>query len=404
MGVTVHKLRAAEARRVKHPILPDIEKHYMLVRALDVPAGIRKDANARDGEGKDLRKQVYKDVVRSLLADQGSSGTFDLKNKGIVILAQSVRKLDDDFYEVKIRDGQGIVDGGHTYEIICKAQENANIPEDQYVEIQIRTGVADDLVTEISAGLNTGIAVKNYSIANLDGKYDWIKTEIGKESYASRIAWRETDEGDYDVRDLICILEALNVIDFPNESGTHPIAAYEARERVTKKFSDDAEIHSGDLAKSTYFRLQPILRDALFLYDRIRYEFREVYNSNGLDSAGALDIVEQARGANSFDFPFAKLPEAEYRLTKGALFPIFAAFRNKVVISSKTANAEWDGGFRNVLKLWESTAAELAQQTKAAIKDYGRKPDILGKSRGHWNNVHKTVEVHLLRGLRSARG
>ncbi|WP_339744825.1 AIPR family protein [uncultured Maricaulis sp.] len=403
MGVTTHKIRAPEARRIKHPVFPEIEKHYLTVRAIDVPDGIRKDANARDGEGQDLRKQVYREVQKSLLAENSLPGIFDLKNKGIVILAESVRKVGEDVYEIRIREGQGIVDGGHTYEIICKAQAEDSIPEDQYVEIQIRTGVDDDLITEISAGLNTGIAVKHHSIANLDGKYEWIKEEVADQPYASRIAWRETDAGDYDVRDLICVLEAMNVIDFANESGIHPISAYEARERVTKKFSDDADLNELSPKHSTYQRLRPLLRDALVLYDTIRHDFREVYNRETLGNAGALDIVERARKGKSFDFPFAGLDDSEYRLTKGALYPIFAAFRNKVWINSETGLAEWDGGFDSVLELWDTTAVELVRQTKAAIKDYGRKPDVLGKSRGHWNNVHKTVEVHLLRSLHRSK-
>jgi len=399
MGTTSHKLRAVEARRVKHPVFPEIEKHYFMVRAVDVPAGIRKDANARDGEGKDLRKQVYKEVQKSLLADNSMPGIFDLKNKGIVILAETVKKVGDDLYELRIKDGQGIVDGGHTYEIICKALDTENVPEDQYVEIQVRTGVDEDLITEISAGLNTGIAVKHHSIANLDGKFSWIKEEIADETYASQIAWRETDDGDYDVRDLICVLEAMNVIEFPNDSGVHPLSAYEGRERVTKKFSKDADQHELDPENSVYRRLRPLLKDALILYDHIRYDFRRVYNEADLGNAGALDIVE-ARKGKSYEFPFAALPPSEYRLTKGALYPIFAAFRNKVWMNPDTGLAEWDGGFSSVLELWNQTAVELATQTKAAIKDYGRKPDVLGKSRGHWNNVHKTVEVHLLRAFR----
>ncbi|MBF9058771.1 hypothetical protein HKCCSP123_06200 [Rhodobacterales bacterium HKCCSP123] len=400
MGKTTHLFRAAEARRVKHPVFPEIEKHYMTVRAVDMPDGIRKDANARDGEGKDLRKQVYREVQRSLLADQSLPGTFDLKNKGIVILADSVKKVGENAYEVTISDGQGIVDGGHTYEIICKAQADENIPEDQYIDVQIRTGVDEDLITEISAGLNTGIAVKHHSIANLDGKYDWIKDEIDGEPYESRIAWRESDDGDYDVRDLICVMEAMNVVDFPNDSGVHPLSAYEGRERVTKRFSDDADRSELDPKLSTYRKFRPILKEALYLYDLIRAEFREVYNREKLGLAGGLDIVEKARKGHKYDFPFAGLPPAEYRLTKGALYPIFAAFRNKVWINPETGLAEWDGGFQSVVDLWRETSVELARQTQAAIKDYGRKPDVLGKSRGHWNNVHKSVEVHMLRALR----
>jgi len=398
MGVTTHRLRAVEARRVKHPVLPSIEKHYMLVQAMDLPNGIRKDANAREATG--LNRRVYKDVQKSLLAEQTSPGIFDLKNKGIVILAESVRKIGDDVYEVQINDGQGIVDGGHTYEIICDAQFNASIPDEQYVEVQVRTGVPTDLITEISSGLNTGIAVKAHSIANLDGKYEWIKEELRHTPYYHRIAWRESDDGDYDVRDLISALEAMNVIDYPNDQGTHPVAAYDAPNRVADRFSSDADKNEAYPEHSTYRRLRPILKDALYLFDVIRRDFRDVYNGQKLGNAGALDIVERAAKDKTFDFPFANLEPSQFRLTKGALYPLFAAFRNKVQVSKDTGLAEWDGGFQSVLDLWKACRIELVTQTQAAIKDYGRKPDVLGKSRGHWNNVHKTVEVYVLRALR----
>jgi hypothetical protein len=394
MGFTTHSFRVAETRRVKHPIYPEIEKHHMLVRAIDLPEGIRKDANAREATG--LRRMVYRDVQKSLL-DTSASGNFDLKNKGIVILAESVVKRGDDMYEVKVGDGQGIVDGGHTYEIICEANKGENVPHDQYVEVQVRTGVPEGMITEISSGLNTGIAVKPHSIANLDGKFDWIKELVGDYSYASRIAWRESDEGDYDVRDLVSILEAMNVIDFENDKGLHPIASYEAINRVSRKFSEDADDHVDDITESKYYRLGPVLVEALVLFDTIRRDFRDVYNDIG-GNAGKLDIVERAGKGRMWDFPFAEhLPDCEWRLTKGGLYPIFAAFRNKVAIDPETGMAHWDGGFTSVLELWAKAKEELVRQTKSAIKDYGHKPDLLGKSRGHWNNLHKTLEVYVLR-------
>ena len=82
--------------------------------------------------------------------------------------------------------------------------------------------------------------VKSHSIANLDGKFDWIKLELESEKYYDQISWRESDKGDYDVRDLICILEALNVIDFPNDSGQHPIQAYEKWSVPALKFAKDS--------------------------------------------------------------------------------------------------------------------------------------------------------------------
>lgn len=401
MSTTTHKLRVVDARRIKHPVFPEIEKHYFLVRAGDLPDGIRTDANARDPKG--LNRRVYREVQESLMGrDSVVTGTFDLMNKGIVCLANSVKRIDDNNYEIAIRDGQGIVDGGHTYKIICDAQANPELPESQFVEFQVRTGVDADLVTDIARGLNTGIQVKDHSIANLDGKYNWIKDELRHEPYVDRIAWSESDDGDYDVRDLICIMEALNVIDFPNDGGTHPVQAYEKWSGPTEKFSKDYDRHNGETS-STYQRLRPLLRDALILFDRIRHDFRDVYNAAGLGTAGKLDIIEERRGKGHFDFPFAGLRPQQYRLTKGALYPIFAAFRNKVEIDPKTNNARWVGSFGSVLELWTEVASEIAAQTKQATKDYGHKPDVIGKNRGHWTNMHQTVELHMLRAaLRSS--
>lgn len=395
MGAETHEIRVAEVRRFKHPVYPEIEKHYMIVRACDLPDGMRKDANARDGKGTDLRKQAYRDVQKSLMADNETwPGIFDLKNKGIVILADSVRKVEDDLYEIAISEGQGIVDGGHTYDIITKARTERDIPDDQYVDIQIRTGVPDDMITDISSGLNTGVAVKRHSIDNLADKYKMIKNEISSEPYAGLIAWRESDDGDYDVRDLICVMEMMNVIDFPNGGGSHPVSAYSGRDAVTKKFSAAVD---PDKPNSTYHRLLPILKDALVLYDTIRAKFRDIYNDAGLGNAGGLDIIEKARKKSKHSFPFAGLPGAEWQLRKGALYPIFAAFRNKVRINPHTDLVEWDGGFDSVLDLWETTGVELVKETQAAVKDINRKPEILGKNRGHWNNLYKTVEIQILR-------
>lgn len=395
MSTTTHRVHVTEARRVKHPVFPEIEKHYFTVRAKDVPSGIHTDANARDSTG--LNRRVYREVRESLMGrDVAVEGTFDLMNKGIVCLATKVKRIDDSNYELVIDDGQGIVDGGHTYKIICEAQNDPNLPDEQYVEIQVRTGIGPDLITDIARGLNTGMQVKEHSIANLDGKYDWIKDELRAQPYYDRIAWNESDDGDYDVRDLICILEALNAIDFPNDSGKHPVQAYEKWSIPASKFARDSEDHKG-AETSKYQRLRPLLRDALVLFDRIRHDFHEVYNRADLGAAGKLDIVEDRKGNNKFDFPFAGLAAEKYRLTKGALYPIFAAFRNMVEIDQISGMARWKGSFSDVLKLWEQVAPEIAQQTKHATKDYGHKPDMIGKNRGHWTNMHQTLELHMLR-------
>jgi len=396
MHSTKHVLRVVEARRIQHPIFPAIEKHSFLVRAKDVPPGIGLGANARDA--KTFNKRVYQDVKRNLIGeDPPTPGYFDLMNKGITIIAEQVRRNDDKTYEIVVRPNQGIVDGGHTYKLICSLLNDDRLRQEQHVEINVRTGVLTDMYAEVSRGLNTGIQVAQHSLDNLAGHYDWLKLDLDDQPYVNQIAWREKDEGEYDVRDLICVMEALNIFDFSNEDGQHPVQAYEKWSGPTQKFSRDAEEHEKDLKGSKYFRLRTILKDALKLYDIIRRDFYEVYNDAELGAAGKLAIVEQARGDQQFTFPFAGLAPSKYRLTKGALFPIFAAFRNVVEIDPDTGNARWREGFDEVLELWKDVAQEVCRVTKTATQDIGHQPEVLGKNRGHWSNMHKTIELFVLR-------
>jgi len=392
--MTVIRLTVQTAYSSKHPVHKEITKHHFTVRAKDLPPGIPVGANARDPNN--LNRRVYREVQDSLMGrDRSVDGSFDLMNRGIICLANKVRRINSHNYEIHCADDEGIADGAHTYAIICEAQGEA-LPDHQYVEFQVRTGVCQTLRTDMSRGLNTGIQVKAHSLANLDGKFDWIKDELRNEMYFNLIAWNESDRGFVDVREVICILEAVNIIDYPNDSGRHPVHAYEKISTATNKFAADFDFHKDNLDDSTYHKLRPLLRGALVLHDYIKHNFRDVYNTAALGKAGALDIIRWKRKGR-YSFPFAALPGSSYQLTKGATYPILAAFRNKVRINRKTQQAEWIDGFDSVLELWRSVGPECARQTKDAVAIYGRKPDQIGKARGHWTTLHQAVELHILR-------
>jgi hypothetical protein len=91
MGTSVHRIAAYQMRKIAHPVFPDINKYWFTVAAKDLPADISTAANARDPKG--LNRRVYQDVRSSLDGDTAEVGTFDLMNKGITILAESVQRL-----------------------------------------------------------------------------------------------------------------------------------------------------------------------------------------------------------------------------------------------------------------------------------------------------------------------
>jgi hypothetical protein len=387
-----------EARSYNHPVFEGVTKHTFLIQASKLPTDIPTGANARDPVG--MNRRVYREVKESLKGMAAWPGSFDLMNLGITILADKVEMPEKGKFNVYIRDEDGIVNGAHTSRIIQTCIDEGTIPSEQHVEVRVITGINkvpfEELKVDIARGQNTGITVKDQSIYEIQGVFDGIKSHIKNEPWYGDVAWKESDTGSIDVRDLISVMEAINVKDFPNDTSSHPIHAYEKSSKALERYADDFRANPNSPSQRTFAAFEPLLLDALKLYDCIRRDFRDVYNAHVAPSAGRLRILEEAtRG--SYDFPFSGAAPAQYRLTKGATFPMFAAFRNCVQYDSKTNKASWIGGFPAVLKLWNTIAPELVKETYEARKDVGYLPDQLGKSRSHWSSLHRAVEVHMLR-------
>jgi len=395
-----YRFEVVEARSFTHPAFPSINKHSFFVQASKFPIGLPAGANAREAVG--MNRRVYKEVTESLRANEAWPGSFDLMNLGITILADDVKMVEKKVFDVSIRDEDGIVNGAHTVKIIEKCIQDGSVHPSQHVEVKIITGVEktgiDDLKADIAKGQNTGIMVKEQSIYDTQGIFQPLRDIVSQTTWGDRIAWKESDVGEYDVRDLICVMEALNVVDFPNDSGNHPIQAYEKWSGPLKKYADDFRKHENHPSRRKYAALEPLLLDMLDLYDRIRHDFRDVYNENVGSGAGRMRIVEEAPlRLEVFDFPFSNQDPQKYRLTKGATYPIFAAFRNFIEYDAEKNQAKWIGGYNKVKGVWKDAAPELVRETSAATKEVGRTPDVIGKSRAHWANLHRSLENRLLR-------
>jgi hypothetical protein len=400
MAIRAYRFEVAEARSFKHPTFPNIQKHIFLVPAARLPKNIPQKANLREATG--MNRSVYKDVRESLRGNEALPGTFDLLNLGITIIGEEVQAIDKRVFDVLIDDEYGIANGGHTASLIWECQEDGTISEGQHVEVRVITGVEGPgehtLRVDIARAQNTGIAVKQQSIFELDGAFQGIKDVIAPFEWASDVAYKESDSKDIDIRELISALEVMNVVDFPNRSGSHPIAAYEKWSAPLKKYGDDFSQNRDRPGDRKYAKFEPILPEILALYDIIRRDFLRVYAKEVSSYAAKLKIVEDApKKSGKFHFRFAGLEPHDRRLTKGAAYPILAAFRNYVKISKDTGKAEWVGGFEHVKSVWEEVGKDLVHETREAVRSIGNAPDVLGKNRNHWANLYRTVENYFLR-------
>jgi hypothetical protein len=377
-------LPARIARRLPDPVLGKefgISRHILYVPVSAVPAGIPLDPNART---PNLRKRVYRQVEDSLL-DRGENvpGTFHLKHKGITMIAHSVDGAGEDTFEVSVKDGEGIVDGGHSYQLILNHKDKSELPEDQVVKFEILCGIPPEWIADIAGGLNTSVQVEPMSLDNLAGRFEWLKEELAGEPYAGKIAWRENDDGVYDVLYLLSVMTCFNIFAYPNDGDVQPVVAYEKKSGVLKQFETNPE---------QYQKLRPIAKDIFTLHDRIGYESKDIYNNFTKGKFGRWSFVETAKPTC---YVFTGL-QAQHQLMKGALFPLLSAMRWMVTVNPDTGDAMWQDGFDSVLELWREVAPELLTQTGQASQELGRNPRALGKSRNHWSSLHSKVGLRYL--------
>jgi hypothetical protein len=396
----VYSLRAKFVRRLPDPLFhksAGIEHHIFLVNCRDLPRNLPLEANARR---PNTRKQVYRQVRESLLNQEGEGGTFHLKNKGIVIVAEQVEtkaNSGDEFIIHLDRTRQGILDGGHTYQLIMDAQADGDLPDDQFVFVQIRTSVPKEWIPEISQGLNTSVQVQDMSLHNLAGKFAWLKAELKGKHYYSRIAWSENDPGDFSARDIIALMYLMNIRIFP-DADTHPIAGYEKKSEALKHF---------DESDATFKFMRPVLHDVLYLHDWIAFTAADFYNRGahklGVKGRGAgLSFVKQAN-RKKFEATFLQPgPGFDTRLEDAALYPILAAFRVFLKQEPQTGKFSWIGGFEAAREAWEELAYELIKATLHTANEVGRSKNAIGKSRLHWDGLYQKVENYKLRRLTAA--
>ena len=368
-------------RRIPDPVFPGAERHILMCAVQSVPVGRPKDPNPREQR---VARAIWKDIKRHLLNKEGSPNTFHLKNKGITIIASKVRKRDDNEIDVGFAPGDGIVDGGHTYQLLVenldelRAQQDALGSVNQFVKFEILTGVERPLATEIAGGLNTAIQVQRASLENLRGRFEWIKQELAGTGFSESIAFRENDPGQHDIREIISWLACFNIFAYPNDGDEHPVRAYMSKASVLDAFCENAD---------QYERLKPVLKDILVFHDIISQEARALHNERG-GKAANLAFVEK-RSSGKYKFVFSG-KEDKCRLSRAALLPMLAAFRWMLTVDEHGA-ARWKGSFDEVLELWRRVGGDLMKATQRTSEGENRRTHAIGRNANHWETIHSIV-------------
>ncbi|MFH1519193.1 MAG: AIPR family protein [Candidatus Omnitrophota bacterium] len=321
----------------------------------------------------------------------------------MTILAHSLQVSPDKRYaDIFLADGDGIVDGGHTYKLIRDSIEKQDCPENQYVKLEVITGVSRNMAVEISGGLNTAVQVHAESLANLGRKFKWIEDEILDMPYASQISYRENEDKPIDIREIIGYLTLFNVehkeLKKRSVEDSHPKEAYTSKSQCLKWYLED-----GDSCEM----LRPLLKDILYLSDYIHIKAREIYNEKTKGKYGAMTGVcyskEVGRKNNKRK---KKLPlifsgeTIEYKLFDATLYPILGSLRYLVEKKPGDNYYSWKlTSFEKVKKFVDRIIVNMILVTYELSKTYGRKPNPIGKDNNHWGNLYRMAKIEHLENL-----
>ena len=358
-----------------------IEHHVILSKAIDIPAGISKAPNPR---AQRTDKGIYKDVRASL--DNADELSFHLKNKGITILAHHVDySVDKKVATIFLGPGDGIADGGHTYQIILEAIEEHTCPADQYVKLEVLTGIPQGMGTEITGGLNTAVQVDDASLLNLEGEFEWVKETLKDTDFSARISYKQNEQRAFEIREILGLMTLFNVNKFPYSEGKHPKDAYVSKAKCLDLYQEDSQ---------SFKMLQPILIDILHLYDYVHIRSKERYNEVMGGKAAAMKGVYATKERGSYEYIFIG-EERNYKLYDGALYPMLGAMRFLVEQKPGEKVYSWKlESFDDVQSFFDEVAPDLVATTYKTSLTYGRKPNPIGKDENHWDNMYKTVALH----------
>jgi hypothetical protein len=368
------------------------KNYYAVVATSDLPnlEGWRK-INVRDPK---LTGYVPERIRHSF---QECPDMFVFMNRGIVLSVDAVT-YDNRTNAVSVTltdpDLHGLLDGGHTYNIVM--EETKNLEDPQYVKVEFLEGCAKDDIIQVVDARNTSNQVRDESLMNLAGEFEHLKKALRDAPYLPMIAFKEfevdpkTNEPlPIDVRDVVAILTAFDRDTFNDK--VHPINTYRSKQACLDHF----KAHT-----ASYRKIYPLATEILALYDHIQSLLPELYNeargqTGGVSGGkfGRLTGVTYYKGKRTSELHFTG-QTSKYGVPAGFVYPILGAFR--ALLQEKAGRYVWGKGLDPVELLKGALGLKLAN----TIGDFAleaKNPSKTGKSALVWQSCYQSVEVAYLR-------
>jgi hypothetical protein len=321
-----------------------------------------------------------------------------IKNQGIYLLVEdaSFNRAAGGNGQLSITlghpDKHGIVNGGHTYAAIRDAIEHAddmdlkNIAR-AYVRLHILQGIEGQRVAEIAEGLNRSKQVDDPSLANLQGHFDTIREVMKGRPGENTIAYHQGSDGDVYIAEILVFLEMFNRERFDRKK--HPHYLYNRTKSALEFYQKDL-----DSRPSPLDLLVPRLPEILELSDLIQRETPAAAKRVGFEF-GRMGKGKHRAGARTnknITLPFLGTT-MNYRVPKGWLYPMLAAFRANVTWDLRHQKFEWKVPLK---KLVNAVIDDLVQVCVTEHRDNNLQPEKVGKRESTYVQCYDKLQLYLL--------
>jgi len=334
-----------------------------------------KEVNPRDVKESSY---VWKSMQQSLEFD---AENFIYKNKGILILAnefsydESNKSIDISLTDKLLH---GIVDGGHTFAVLKENESNRSLLDEVFVKVEFIVGIDDrNVVAELTEARNTAAQVKEESIMNLKDLFDGIKRSVECElNYGDKIAYKEYEKGkNISVKEILGYLITFDVDKFNIENP--PTFAYSSKSRVLKYFE------LPEVRNRLNKQIVPLLPTILELWDTLYESIPSLYEGRILTlkkSGSETPIVKDYSKKNIKVHLNFKDRDIDYKCPDGWIFPLFASFRELIIVNNGIAHFKVDP-----IEFFHKHKGEIASSFTKMLKE-NVDPQVTGKNAIFWMN------------------
>lgn len=362
------------------------EMIFAIVDVRELPDDIPTKTNPRE---QNMRTKVAGRIKDGLLSNHSP---FFILNRGILISAKDI-KFDNANSELTIfiedESVHGNVDGGHTYKTILDYREKLDQGTKQYARIEILTGI-EDIFEDVAAARNTSVQVQDKAIAELKQKFNMIKESIESEPFKDDIAYKENEDKDIDVADILTILYMYNLEKHDNREKM-AVSAYSSKQTCVKDYTSAFDKYEDNIENNPYYKMKDVMIDIFKLYDLIETsmarKYREVNNGGAY---GRVKGVEVPKSETKFKSKFYK-KSMDHRTPKGFLYPIVGAFR--ALLDEKDGVYYWKA---DPIEYFEEIGKNLVGDTVERSRTLGNNPNAVGKDTGTWKQLYNNVLTQYL--------